>query len=477
MTTESKSIELKDILRIIYRRRWVILSTFVLTTAGVIAATLELPKQYETRMKVLVRNDRPDMIVSPDHNSTSDYHGETSEAQVNSEIELLTSNDLLKQVVIKCGLDRRQHVADSETAIERAVERLQTDLKVGAARKANIIVVGYVDTDPRRAVSVLSNLESLYLEEHLRVHGVPGTYEFFKREADRYQKEMKQAEDKLDRYRQRENIVSLTDQKYVTMQKAVESENSLMQADATIGEYTQKIAEARRQLGTAEPRVVTQSRTLSNQFSVERFQTMLAELQNRRTQLLAKFQPDDRLVQEIDKEIADTRAALDKAIKLNGVEEATDVNPVHQALQIDIAKEENELAGITSKRQSLARQMAIYKQQMMRLANATTEFDDLVRLEKEAEDKYLLYEKKTEEARITESLDQQKIANVTIAENPMEPHKPSKPNVKLNIAMGTLLAFFLSLGVAFAAEYFRDETVRDVGELEELTKLPVLAVS
>jgi uncharacterized protein involved in exopolysaccharide biosynthesis len=454
-----------------------ILSTFVLTAAGVAAVTFMLPKQYETRLKVLVKNDRAGMIISPDHNSTVDYHGETTEAQINSEIELLTSNDLMRQVVIKCRLDQRQKGADPAVAIDKAVEQLQNDLKVAPVRKADIIVVGYIDTDPHRAVEVLSSVASLYLEEHLRVHAVPGTYEFFRKEAERYQKELGHAEARLALLRQQERIVSLEDQKTEISQKAVESEHALMQADATIDEYTQKLASARRQLNGAEPRVVTQSRTLSNQYSVERFQTMLAELQNRRTQLLAKFRPEDRLVQEIDQEIIDTQAALEKAVKLTGLEQATDVNPVHQALEIDIAKQQSELAGLTFKRQALARQMAIYRQQMLKLAGLTSQFEDLARLQKAAEDKYLLYAKKAEEARIADSLDQQKIANVTIAETPMEPHKPVKPNVRLNLALGVLLAISFSLVLAFGVEYFREETVDNARDLEEVTKLPVLAVS
>lgn len=477
MSVERRAVSVNEIGAILRRRRWLIFSIFVLTLAAVVAGTLALPKQYETRIKVLVKNDRADMIISPDHNSTSDYHGETSEAQVNSEIELLTSNDLLKQVVVKCGLDRKQRGNDPAAAVEKAVEQLQNDLKVASARKANIIVANYVDTDPRRAVEVLSTLASLYLEEHLKVHGAPGTYQFFKGEADRYQGQLRQAEAKLSSYRQRENIVSLPDQKYATMQKAIDAQHALMQTDAAIDEYTQKIANARRQLTTADPRVLTQSRTLSNQYSVERFQTMMAELQNRRTQMLAKYNADDRMVQEIDKEILDTKAAMDAAVKLTGTEQATDVNPVHQALQIDLAKLETDLAGMRSKRQALVVEAGVYRQLMMHLAGTTTEFDDLVRSQKEAEDKYLLYAKKTEEARITDSLDQQKIANVTIAETPMEPHKPSKPNVRLNIAIGAVLALFLSFGLAFALEYFREETIDEPGQLEEATKLPVLAVS
>jgi uncharacterized protein involved in exopolysaccharide biosynthesis len=199
-------------------------------------------------------------------------------------------------------------------------------------------------------------------------------------------------------------------------------------------------------------------------------------LQNRRTELLAKFRPDDRLVQEVDQELRDTQVALEQATKLTGVEQATDVNPVHQALELDLDRQQAELAGLQSRRDALANQTAAYRSQLARLADATASFDDLVRTEKKAEDNYLLYAKKTEEARIAESLDKQKISNVAIAETPVEPHVPSKPNVPLNMALGAMLAAILSLGGAFAADYFLD-TVEQPRELEELTGLPVLATS
>ena len=182
------------------------------------------------------------------------------------------------------------------------------------------------------------------------------------------------------------------------------------------------------------------------------------------------------MVKEADKEIADTTASLEQAKKLTGQEQATDVNPVYQSLQLELAKEETELAGAESRRTDLARQSTAYNTQLTRVANASTAFENLLRNQKEAEENYLLYTKKTEEARITESLDKQKIANVAIAENPTESHVPAKPNKALNLALGTILAGFLSLGLAFAAEYFRT-TIEQARELEEITGLPVLAQS
>jgi uncharacterized protein involved in exopolysaccharide biosynthesis len=475
-TNDINTISLADVAAILLRRRRLILTTVVLVFAGVAGATFMMPKRYETRMKVLVKNARADMIVSPDSTETTGYHGEVSENDINSEIELLTSNNLLRQVVMKCGLDRRQHATDSAIAAEKAVKRLQSDLKVSPVRKADIIQVEYEDTDPKRAAAVLSTLADLYLEQHLKVHGTPGTYEFFKSQTGRYENELKDAESKLAAFRDRENIAMPAEQKDVALQKSAEFESALRQTEAAISECRQKIDGLRGELSESQPRVVTQARTSTNQYSVERLHTMLAELQNRRTQLLAKFRPDDRLVQEADQEIADTQAALEKASKLTGLEQTTDVNPVHQTLEIDLAKAQAELSGLQSRRDELARQTGVYQARLKQLANAAEPLDDLVRQKKEAEDNYLLYAKKTEEARIAESLDQQKIANVAIAENPVEPHVPSKPNVKLNLALGGLLALFMGLGLALAAEYLRD-TVEQPGELEELTGLPVLATS
>jgi uncharacterized protein involved in exopolysaccharide biosynthesis len=476
------TVSLRDITAVLIRRRLQILAIFVLTVAAVVTGTLLMPKQYQTQMKILVKNERADTIVSADRNDGAGYRGEVSEAQINSEIELLTSNNLLEEVVTKCGLDRLENTHDAPAderrpiAIEKALRRLHRELKISPVRKADIIEVDYSATNAHRAVAVLTQLADSYLVAHLKVHGTPGTYEFFKRQTDRYQTELQDAEAKLAAFRQSENIVMLAQQKDTMLQKVSEADSAIMQADAAIGEDTQKIAGTRSQLAAAEPRVVTQTRILSNQYSVERLHTMVAELQNRRTLLLAKFRPDDRLVQEADHEIAATQAALEEATHLTGKEQATDVNPLHQALELDLAKLQPELAGLQARRESLARQSWIYRQQLLKLADATAAFDDLTRTQKETEENYLLYVKKTEEARIAESLDQQKIANVAIAETPIEPHLPSKPNVPLNIALGVVLACFLSLGAAFAAEYFSD-TVAQPSELEDLTGLPVLAIA
>ncbi len=203
-------------------------------------------------------------------------------------------------------------------------------------------------------------------------------------------------------------------------------------------------------------------------------------------------------MQEVSEEMSNTQAALERAKNVSESEQTTDVNPVRQSLMLDLSKEQAELAGLEARRQTLVQQTESYHLQLKNLGKSTEEYNDLIRRQKEAEESYLLYMRKTEEARIADSLDKQKIANVAIAENPVEPQHPFKPNVALNIELGTVFAGFLSLGLAFTAEYLSQpfpraevetpaglgpgagnrlfqETIEQPGDLEALTGLPVLA--
>ena len=499
---DARNSPLGQIGGILSRRKWQILIVFVVIVAVVAGTTFHMPKQYEARMKIFVKNERANIVVSPGTSAQSSPPGEVSETELNTEIELLSSYDLLRQVVSATGLDKVQATGKNtpaelqELAIQNAVSNLRQGLKISAARKADIIDVVYMAGTPRQAVAVLRQLSASYLESHLRVHGTPGTHEFFLSQAAHYRNELKNAETKLTGFNLKNDIVLFAQQKEEIVRRASESSSMLLAVEAGIREYTRRIADTRNQLGAVEPRVVTQRRTLFNQSSVEHLGTMLVELQNRRTQLLSKYRADDRLVEEVSQEITDTQTALERANNLTGSDQATDINPVRQTLELELTKEQTELAGLEAKRQELARQTDNYRLRLSSFGVSTAEYDDLIRDQKEAEDSYLLYERKAEEARIAESLDQQKISNVSILEHPVEPLLPSKPDVGMNLILGTVLAAFFSLGVAFSAEYLGQPFPRveadsqlSIGpvsgnaplietlDLETLTGLPVLAVT
>ena len=92
---DGRDVPLEEIRAILSRRKWQILVTFLLIVTSVAAVTFLMPKQYEAHMKILVKNERADMVVSAGSNAQSSFQGEVSETQINTEIELLNSDDLL----------------------------------------------------------------------------------------------------------------------------------------------------------------------------------------------------------------------------------------------------------------------------------------------------------------------------------------------------------------------------------------------
>src|ERR1700688_3487677 len=101
---EVRSAPLGEIGSILSRRKWQILIMFLAIFAVVAVATFMMPKQYESHMKILVKNDRANMVVGPGANAQLSQPGEISETDLNTEIELLNSGDLLQQVVTATGL-------------------------------------------------------------------------------------------------------------------------------------------------------------------------------------------------------------------------------------------------------------------------------------------------------------------------------------------------------------------------------------
>jgi uncharacterized protein involved in exopolysaccharide biosynthesis len=468
---------LRETATTLFRRKWLLGGVFFSIAAVTIFLALVLPNQYQSRMKILVKNARADVMITPGRSNPSDVNSEVTETQINSEIALLTSKDLLEEVVQQNGLERQTAAAlwnDQVPPAERAVQQLEKDLDIAAVKKADIIEVTYTARSPETAASVLQSLANLYLDKHLKLHRPPGTHEFFQNQSSQYGQQLQEAEASLGTFQQQNHFIALEQEKQLNLQKMADVKSRYLESVGAVKDTTERIDKLQRQLNTLPARVPTQSRALPNQYSLERLSTMLVELRNRRTQLLTKFRPDDRLVREVDQQIKDTTAALQEAKSATSVEQSSDINPLRQMLEAELAKARLDLAGERARRDDLAQQIDQYQTVLSRLEKATNKHGDLERQVKEAEDNYQLYTRKQEEARITDELDQKKITNVALAETPIIQRDPVKPNRLLTLALGLFLAFFVSLSAVFIAELFRD-TVHTPRELELLAGIPVIA--
>src|SRR5258705_10886188 len=199
----NNSFSVRDGASALFRRRALVLFPFLTVIAGTILVTLMLPNRYSARMKILVKIQRVDLAITPEATSggaAPTIENEVSENQINSEIELLTSNDLLTQVVNETGLAKADggglfgKPAPEAVRVERAVTALVKDLMITPVRKANVIPVSYSSDSPQMTAAVLKKLGDLYLEKHLNLNHPAGASDFFKNKAEEYESQLKQSE-------------------------------------------------------------------------------------------------------------------------------------------------------------------------------------------------------------------------------------------------------------------------------------------
>lgn len=439
------------------RRHWLLmLVVWVLVMTLVCVALYLWPRQYESSARFVVKNARQDLAVGPGEGAASAYREQLSETVLNTELELLRSRDIMAQVVKDLRLDRpliEQGLAP-DVARERAIGGLSGRLKTGTIRKTNVIELSYESRNPELARKVVQQVADAYLASHLAVHSSPGTYEMFQRQAIAASAELRQAEAELAALARTENLVMLETQKQEALTAIQAMEAQLNEVTANVREQTTREKIAVLHMETTPQRVPTILRDIPNQTSTEHLHTMIVDLRNKRTEALTKFQPTDRLVKELDQQIADTSAALERAETRSASEKSTGINPAWQQLDTERTKARLELSGLESKAEELRRELAGQRQRLLRIAEAGPRYDELQRNVSAAKSKYELFAKRQEEARIADVLDRQRISNVVLTETPVVSHVPSSPNVRLGVVAGAMLAGVVTIAAAFARELF-----------------------
>src|SRR6266404_530774 len=244
-----QGFSVRDFLAIGFRQRRLITNTFLGIVAISTVVAFLLPKKFEAQMKILVRHERAESVVSPERESPVQWRTEVSEEELQSEAELIKSRDLLTKVVVACDLQNLgvsslwNRTGDKDDQrVSRAVLALEKNLTVQPIKLTNLISVSFKSKDPQLVARVLNSLASLYLEKHLAMHRAPGHFEFFHQQAEEYRKALANAQEKLTSFSREQGVVNPGLEKEMSVRKLAELEAETKGARATIAESRQRIA-------------------------------------------------------------------------------------------------------------------------------------------------------------------------------------------------------------------------------------------
>ena len=453
-----QAITVRDLLAIGFRHKGILLTSFLIAAVLGIALSLVTPLRYRSEMKLLLEKNRMDPAVTAA--ATQPFQLSTiSEDEINSEVELLNSQDLLQDVVTASHLDKdavfsisgffRRHDPAFKTA--KAVLQLSKSLDVGPSKKANVITVSYESGDPQQSYLVMTSLEKLYLEKHAKVHHSSDALQFFEQQKQRLWNELSEANAKLTAFPASTGAISGEMERDVLLQKLGDLKMAQQTATSEIEQTEQRIAMLKKEIADTPARRTTELRSSDNPMLMQQLKSTLMELELKRSALLANYQPTYRPVQELDRQIAIAQENIAAAEKEPLRDTTTDNDAAYEWMRLELAKDETNLRGLQAGAAARAASIQQFEANALSMNTAGIEQQELIRQAKDLQERYQLYVRKTEEAQIDDALSRHNILNVSVAEPPTFPVLSQNSRV-VYLAMAFGFAFIVATGSVVVAE-------------------------
>lgn len=486
---ENSTLTTRDIIEVGVRRRSSFTFWFAVVFLGAVVAAIVMPKRYESETKILVHRERADPLLTAQQTAAVEQNMPSlTEEDINSEVSILRSQDLLEKVVIACGLQHMDQdsllsrwfkfgatpgAEEEQVAIRKAADKLERELRIEPVKKSFVISIRYSSTNPELSANVLNTLGNLYLEKHAAVHRPKDAVGFFDQETEEYRKTMEQAQQQLADFNRSSGIVTSQTEKDSAVPKLAEFELGWRQTQAAIPEGEEHVRSLQALVDKTPPRITTQLHNSDNGALMQQLKSSLVSLESQRVDLRNKYAPGDRMVQEVDTQIEQVKAAIDAQQKAPLKEETTDQNPTYEFLRQELAKSQAELAATKAKARSLGSVDQSYRQTLVERDQKQLRQAALLRDAKIAEDNYVLYLSKREQAHISDAFDKNRILNVSVAQPATIAFRPTNPTW-LILLLGWLLACLAGTGVVLVQEQL-NPTLKRSELMERYFEAPILA--
>jgi uncharacterized protein involved in exopolysaccharide biosynthesis len=477
---------LRDWCTVGFRRRRLILTSFAGLLLGTILFTVFwAARYYESSMQILVLQDRTDPAVTPAPDAIVQNTNQlVSPDQINSEMALLQGGDLLRQVAQTCGLSKKFAFTDfllpsdpeKREAIktEKAARKLAKALDVEVEKQADVIDVTYGSTgNPETPACVLSTLSKLYLEKHLETHRPVGSLDVFVQATNQYHRSLEAAQERLSDFAKTSGIGAPDVQLPAVAKQLADTEGLLQQAEQAVVADKNRIKDDEKHLQTMSPRMLTKEDNSAAGLLIQQLGAQLLLAQQKRAELLMKYDPNYPMVKEADQEVTQAQAALEAAQKMDLRSQTTDTDPTYELLREDLAKTHADLATQEASVAALSQAVQKIKNQTVDLNQQLIEQEDLQREVKANEDAYLLYLHKRDQEMSSDAMDEKRVSSVALSVAPSVSLLPAY-SPSMVFLLGFLFSLVVSIGLGFVAEYL-DPSFQTPADVSNVLQVPVLA--
>jgi len=188
--------ELKKILEIAWRRKWIILLPLVLISFTATLYALYLPNLYRSSTSIFIE---PQKVPT-------DYVRSTVTSDIRSQIRTITQQLTSRTKLLKVSQELNLYQSDGNnpTPNEVIITIMRNNLEIETkGRDQNFFQVHFTHRDPAKAMLGVSRLVSLFIEESLQVreNQAKGTTRFIEEELQSLKKVLEKQENIIQRFK------------------------------------------------------------------------------------------------------------------------------------------------------------------------------------------------------------------------------------------------------------------------------------
>ncbi|HYK48587.1 MAG TPA: GumC family protein, partial [Terriglobales bacterium] len=453
----SQESALREYLRVLLKRKWIIIACVVGIFAAVAIASLRQTPVFDAVGRIAINKADSNLVTFKDSMPVMDYYDPTD---LDTETRILQSDILALQVIRQLNLDKRpEYGGQSAPQPNLVADPLQNDskrttallggfkgnLKVSLIPNTRIVEIHYRSTDPTLAASVVNTLAATYVEQNFKTkfESTMQASDWLSKQLVDLQMKVETSQEKLVRYQKEHEILGIDEKQNIITQKLDELNKELTSAES---ERMEKEA-IYRMTQTGDPDAVASAvtsapvATLAGTGSsplLDKLHQQQADLKIQVAELSTQFGP-----------------AYPKVAQLN-----SQLKEIENQIQVETRKAVDHLRGqyqTALQRETMLR--AALEKQKQEANRLNENAIDYTLLKRDVDSNRQLYEgllEKLKQAGVTAGL---KSNNFRIVDPARSPNAPVEPNIPRNLLFALVLGVSSGVGLAFLLEGM-DNTVR-----------------
>ena len=446
-------VHLKDYIRILLARRWILVATLLLVVGSVAAWTFTRTPIYRAKGRLVIDPAKFnvtgfDGVYDPTFASLGG--GLARRAYYETQYKLIVSRSVMEKTFHEFDFGQTERYRDSRDPVDSFAKLFS----VNPVNHSHLVEVAFDWPDPQLAARVLDFVLEEYLSSYRqRALGVTVEgLEQLREKAAELQPKVREQARTLQEFMSEHRMVSLEGSQNIIVATLKELNRSLSEAERTQIENESIVSHIEEIL--RENRPVEEIPEVVASEAISQLKLEYIRAQQQVTSLSGRFGPNHPEVRAVE-------ARLD-----------TIADKIEEEMRIALATSR---ANLDRARQSAARfssQLAEHEQKVLDFNTLASEYRMMQRAYDTLVNTYDAVTKRIEEIEIalaTGSTDQ----SIFVETRPRPPHTIHKPNKKLNLALAGVLGLGLGVALCFFIDYL-DTTIKTKEEVERLCNAPAL---